>query len=1143
MEGPAEGVHRAFYQLPAAEAARPGRPDHPEALRQYVRGQIIGSERSFLGPYGANRAVYCDHTASGKSLRFIEDYIRDEVLATYASTHTTSTNAALQTTSFRDEARQLVRSAVQASEHDAVLFCGSGATGAVHKLLALLRLPQPPIVLVGPHEHHSNLLPWREVAHQVVRVAEDPATGAVSLSDLQAQLGRLESAADRPLVACFSAASNVTGLLAPHAEITAAVHRHGGLCVWDYATAGPYTEMLMNPVVPGLDAGLTQKDALFFSPHKMIGGVQTPGVLVVKKRLVRNSVPEGAGGGTVFFVRRENHRYLQDIESREEGGTPGIVESIRAGLVLQLKEALGPDQIRAWDDAIVSSRCSVPRSSLCPRLPVFSFLVVTPSGAFLHHNFVAALLNDLFGVQTRGGCACAGPYAQDLLGIDETLAARYERVLVEDSRLDRTHLRRQGEYSSYELLRPGFTRLTLSYLLSEDELEHTIAALRLVCEHGWKLLPQYRVNPETGEWRHHSNLVLKERRWLGDIRYTSGAMEVRRRSDHPAPPDLAGCLRRARAHIDDAKKMCPRQVPDHSAMFDDSTADLRWFLLPNEARQMLHGTPVTLSPPFKPRVYAGAGRGVIVSVVSVLTGVLYLLSADQVCSVCCLQVYAGAGRGVIGRRRAMSESGEPQPAPAGSGGPPSPRTPPTPPATPVLYSGSLDRDRSRPGRPPAAAADTARSPDRPAHFKQRAMSVSCGGHGAADPPPVRHALPGARAAQPVLQRRAARGARRRAGRPRSSVTDRAGHRRRPQLSRRCREPGRGRLGGGRPARQPAEKDKKESGPRWHAPPKNIFKKAAEAIEEFAMLRAGDRVLVCLSGGKDSLSLLHVLRQYRFVAASRGAPFELGAVTVDPQSSQYDPRPLIPYLAKLGVPYYYEVQGILQQAEAVDCSSICSFCSRMKRGRLYAAARRQGYNVLAFGQHLDDISESFLMSVFHNGPAAHHEGLLHSHSGSREEDLRVVRPLIYVREKELRQFAESRRLPIIPENCPACFEEPKERHRVKQLLAQQEVLFPRLFESLRSALRPLYAIPRTGLESRLFGRAVADEEDEDGDATDCGGDGGAVVNDSGAAVNDSGAGVALPLGLKVERDDPCHTSRMSMPQYRSVRWREERMEME
>jgi len=187
-----------------------------------------------------------------------------------------------------------------------------------------------------------------------------------------------------------------------------------------------------------------------------------------------------------------------------------------------------------------------------------------------------------------------------------------------------------------------------------------------------------------------------------------------------------------------------------------------------------------------------------------------------------------------------------------------------------------------------------------------------------------------------------------------------------------------------------------------------------------MLRPGDRVLVCLSGGKDSLSLLHVLRQHQFVAASRGAPFQLAAVTVDPQSSAYDPRPLVPYLAKLGVPYFYEVQGILQQAEAIDCSSICSFCSRMKRGRLYAAARRQGYNVLAFGQHLDDIAESFLMSVFHNGRLR----TMKACYSVTEEDLRVIRPLIYVREKELRQFAESRKLPIIPENCPACFEQPK-----------------------------------------------------------------------------------------------------------------------
>ncbi|XP_037087673.1 uncharacterized protein LOC119108199 [Pollicipes pollicipes] len=994
-------VPRTFYQLPTAEgtaaAAGPGRPADPDTLRQYVREQTIGRARSFLGPFGSNRAVYCDHTASGKSLRFIEDYIRDEVLPTYANTHTTSTNAALQTTSFRDEARLIVRNSVQASEHDAVLFCGSGATAAVHKLISLLHLTQPPLVLVGPHEHHSNLLPWREAAHKVVRVAEDPATGGVSLADLDAQLERLRpAAADRPLVACFSAASNVTGLLTGDAELTAAVHRRGGLVVWDCATAAPYTKLVMNPVVPGLDASLTQKDALFFSPHKMIGGVQTPGVLVVKTRLVRNPVPDGGGGGgTVFFVRRDQHRYLQNVEAREEAGTPAIVEAVRAGLVLQLKEALGPEQIRLWDDAIVSRFLREarsmpklvllgPRATSCPRLPIFSFLVATPSGAFLHHNFVAALLNDLLGVQTRGGCACAGPYAQDLLGIDETLAERYERTIAEDSRLDRTHLRRQGEYSSYELLRPGFTRVTLSYLLSEDELEHVITALRLVSEHGWKLLPQYRVNPETGEWRHHSNLVLKERRWLGDIRYGSGRMEYRQRSAHPPAPELRACAARARALIDSAKKNCPRQVPDHSAMFDAAATELRWFLLPNEARLMLHGTAMTMRPPFKPRVYSGQGRM------------------------------------ALGRRRAMSES----------------RDPPGP--QPLQYAGSLDRDRGRPARaPPAAASSPIDTPTRPPHMKQRAMSVSCGTDrrlsdtrflaqelhnlffsGAASPPSPAHRAPAK--AQPT-------------------------------------------------------------GPQWHAPPRAIFKKTAEAIEEFSMLRPDDRVLVCLSGGKDSLSLLHVLRQYQFVAASRGAPFHLAAVTVDPQSSAYDPRPLRPYLAKLGVPYYYEVQGILRQAEEVECSSICSFCSRMKRGRLYAAARRQGYNVLAFGQHLDDVSESFLMSVFHNGRLR----TMKACYAVTEEDLRVIRPLIYVREKELRRFAESRGLPVIPENCPACFEEPKERHRVKQLLAQQEVLFPHLFESLRAALRPLYAITRTGVESRLFGRAAA-EPDEDEDVPCAGG---------------------------------------------------------
>jgi tRNA(Ile)-lysidine synthase TilS/MesJ len=253
-------------------------------------------------------------------------------------------------------------------------------------------------------------------------------------------------------------------------------------------------------------------------------------------------------------------------------------------------------------------------------------------------------------------------------------------------------------------------------------------------------------------------------------------------------------------------------------------------------------------------------------------------------------------------------------------------------------------------------------------------------------------------------------------------------------------------------------------PQFHNPPKSILKPTIEAVEEYRMLRDGDRVLVCLSGGKDSLSLLHTLRQLQFFLRARGVEFSLAAVTVDPGSASYSPRPLLPYLAGLGLPYFYEEQGIMEKAVSLgeDCTSICSFCSRLKRGRLYSAARREGYSVLALGQHLDDLAESFLMSAFHNG-------LLHTMKAAytvEEGDLRVIRPFVYVREVNLRRFADSAHLPVIAENCPACFEAPKERHRVKQLLAAQEVLYPRLFSSLQAALRPLMARDRTGMESRI-----------------------------------------------------------------------------
>lgn len=239
---------------------------------------------------------------------------------------------------------------------------------------------------------------------------------------------------------------------------------------------------------------------------------------------------------------------------------------------------------------------------------------------------------------------------------------------------------------------------------------------------------------------------------------------------------------------------------------------------------------------------------------------------------------------------------------------------------------------------------------------------------------------------------------------------------------------------------------------WVKPPKSLMAAAGRAIADFSMIRDGDGVLLGLSGGKDSLSLLQVL-----LALQKKAPvrFELGAATVDPQSPDFDPSPLKAYLAGLGVPYFYESQPIVEQAEeSMKGDSFCAFCSRMRRGILYRTARENGYNVLALGQHLDDAAETFLMSAFFGGKLR----TMQAHYLNDRGDVRVIRPLIYARERQTAAFARSAALPVIEENCPACFGKPMQRWHMKQLLAQLEKENPRLFSSLRTALHPLMGEP-------------------------------------------------------------------------------------
>lgn len=461
-----------------------------------LRAGLIGENVVIEGPYGPKPLVYADYVASGRALTQVEDFIRDQVLPYYANSHTEASYCGAFCTRLREEGRAAIADLMGAGEGYSVVFTGSGATAGLNRIVSLLDIPaiiaagDRAVVLVGPYEHHSNLLPWRESGAEVIEIPE-AATGGPDMAALQEALTSAQGA--ELIVGAFSAASNVTGILTDADAVTRMLKAHGALAVWDYACGAPYISMDMGQ---GTDA---QKDAVVFSAHKFPGGPGASGVAVIRDAIARRTTPTLPGGGTVSFVSPWGHTYSSSLSHREEGGTPNVVGDVRAALVMLAKDAIGQQrldarlaELRARALAVWSRNPAIEvlGNPQAPALPIFSFRIRDGHGGYVHHQFFTRLLSDLHGIQSRGGCACAGSYAHRLLGLDRAASDATFAALARGEETDK----------------PGWVRLNLSALMTDAKADFVISQVDALAHHAAEYLSDYYVDMTTARFTPRANV-------------------------------------------------------------------------------------------------------------------------------------------------------------------------------------------------------------------------------------------------------------------------------------------------------------------------------------------------------------------------------------------------------------------------------------------------------------------------------------------------------------------------------------------------------------------------------------------------------------------------------------------------------------
>jgi selenocysteine lyase/cysteine desulfurase len=463
---------------------------------------IIGDRQYFDSPFGKSPIIYADWTASGRAYRPIEESMQKEVMPFVANTHTDSTITGSLMSRAYEEARFIVKSHVNANQDDdALLFCGSGMTGAVNKLQRILgwrvseRLNHylgerlhvneelKPVVFVTHMEHHSHQISWLETI-ATVEIIEADEEGNVDLDCLRRLLQQYKYRKNK--IAAVTACSNVTGIQTPYHEIAKIIHEHDGHCFVDFACSAPYVDIDMHPAETG-----AHLDALYFSPHKFLGGPGTPGVLIFNKGIYHSKIPDQPGGGTVMYSNPwKAHEYVKDIEQREDGGTPPFLGAIKVAMCIRLKEKMGTDNILRREEEILRlifdrfaqmKNVHVLEGGVKKRLGVVAFII---PGA--HYNLVVKMLNDRFGLQTRGGCSCAGTYGHRLLQVDERRSYEIWNQI------------RRGDLWS----KPGWVRLSVHPTMTDAEIEFIMDAIELTAAYWRTWAKDYSYDAGSGQYFH-----------------------------------------------------------------------------------------------------------------------------------------------------------------------------------------------------------------------------------------------------------------------------------------------------------------------------------------------------------------------------------------------------------------------------------------------------------------------------------------------------------------------------------------------------------------------------------------------------------------------------------------------------------------